>query len=740
MKKTILFGIFVLLSLSFSLFAETPTGNEKVKVSIVGEQSFPFPPLLFGTQAEVWVMPYLSNGQLQYYKDLGITLLRYPAGTTADWFLWDDMDHGYWPGGTEKRHRMSPDSFIDTCRSLGVEGIFEVNTSFHDVFDDAHRINPTKSEDIRKGAEYAANWVKDVNIRKKQGMKYWEIGNEVWIWMQAKENARHVVAYSTAMQAVDPTIKIIACGLAGDTGPFKPDWLNSAFKNDPTWKPRLANVNTAEAWTKALLYNAQGKFDYLALHLYLGSSSSDPVENGRETFEQIANDKALDRQIAWIKEARSPVRLAVTEWMTNFYHCTIIKKEKNYYLTSPAYSFVNVLLAADFFGKMMSTGYVDIAVAHDMTDMLSDAYCDPTGKVLNPPLELPAGAALRFWKTFSGDRVLKVNLIDCPSYEYKGAKVPLLSAYATSKGQNSEKVFLTLINRSPTEKINISINGLLKNHCPPSAVTEHTLSAPSWSTTVWAGMENPKLFPFKNADRAIEITDLNNYTVAPSRLTCLEIEYNLKTTAPGKVFKKVLIIGNSITQHGPQADLGWKNSCGMAATREDKDYAHLLYQNVCRTQPNLKPELQLAYLGSERTMSGYEHLIPCQADLIIVELGDNYAGKANAQELLLPYEKMLAGLKKGHTSRVYCLSTWGKPQLNTWIKKAAENQGAGYVDISHLFANPANRAVSEGHFKHDGVNWHPGDRGMQAIADILWKAIKSQYKPVLIKYSVNMQN
>ncbi len=578
MSKIFLLGTLVLMTSSFSSSAEVSSGKEKIKVTFTEECPFPLSPLLFGTQAEVWVMPYLSKEQLQYYKGLGVTLLRYPSGTTADWFLWDDMDHGYWPGGTEKRLRMTPDSFIETCRGLGVERIFEVNTSFHDVFDDAHRINPTKDEDIRKGAEYAAKWVKDVNVKKKHGVKYWEIGNEVWIWMQAKENAAHVSAYSDGMRKVDPSIKIIACGLANDSRGFSPDWLNRAFKNDPTWKPRLDNRNTAEAWAKALLYQARGKFDYIALHVYLGpGESKDVIENGRETFSQIVDFKGFDQHRTWIKEAKSPARLAVTEWMTNFYHCTIIKKEKDYYLTSPAYSFVNTLLAADFFGKMMSTGLVDIAVAHDMTDMLGDAYCDPTGKVLNPPLELPAGAAMRFWKTFSGDRVLKVNVGDCPSYEFKGVKVPVLSAYATVKGKESKKIFLVLINRSPTENVNISINGILKERTI-TGVIEHTLSAPSWSTTVWAGMENSKLFPFKNSDQAIKVSDLKNYTVKPSKLTCLEITSSPKTAPARQVFKNVLIIGNSITRHEPQADLGWKNNCGMAATNKDNDFAHLLYK------------------------------------------------------------------------------------------------------------------------------------------------------------------
>jgi len=191
-------------------------------------------------------------------------------------------------------------------------------------------------------------------------------------------------------------------------------------------------------------------------------------------------------------------------------------------------------------------------------------------------------------------------------------------------------------------------------------------------------------------------------------------------------FKKVLIIGNSITHHGPSAMLDWPNDCGMAATGVDKDFAHLLFKKICDAQPKAKPQLRLDRVTNEAAMKGFEHLLPCDADLIIIELGDNYRGKADEAELQKPYEQMIAALRKDHPCRVFCLSAWGNTALNPWIQKAAANQGATYVDISHLFGDVKNRAGSEGHFKHDGVNWHPGDRGMAAIARTIYKAIREK--------------
>jgi len=39
---------------------------------------------------------------------------------------------------------------------------------------------------------------------------------------------------------------------------------------------------------------------------------------------------------------------------------------------------------------------------------------------------------------------------------------------------------------------------------------------------------------------------------------------------------KVLFLGNSITKHGPKADIDWTGNWGMAASAETKDFVHLV--------------------------------------------------------------------------------------------------------------------------------------------------------------------
>ncbi len=200
------------------------------------------------------------------------------------------------------------------------------------------------------------------------------------------------------------------------------------------------------------------------------------------------------------------------------------------------------------------------------------------------------------------------------------------------------------------------------------------------------------------------------------------------TTCRPPVVRKLLIIGNSITRHGPNEALGWPYDCGMAATGPERDYAHLTLGRIARAQPQLRPEMVLTSLSDEAHMRGFEHVLPVDADLVIIQVGDNYRGAVNQEELQEPYARIVAAIRASGDARVFCISTWGNAALNPFLRAAAEQEGAVFVDISHLFADPLNRAASEGHFTHAGVNWHPGDRGMAAIAETLWTHLSALWE------------
>ncbi len=193
--------------------------------------------------------------------------------------------------------------------------------------------------------------------------------------------------------------------------------------------------------------------------------------------------------------------------------------------------------------------------------------------------------------------------------------------------------------------------------------------------------------------------------------------------------RKVLVMGNSLTRHAPSPTLGWQGDWGMAATARERDFAHLLHERLCRFQPDPRPELIIESLNARQFPSKvdqFPRLAAHNADLIIIQIGDNLPeSEATLETLGRPYEQLLMALKKGRHPLIYGVGVWGGgPKRNALMKEACDRQGAGFITIHHLFPNRNNRAASEGHFTHAGVNWHPGDRGMQAIAEALWQAIR----------------
>ena len=196
-----------------------------------------------------------------------------------------------------------------------------------------------------------------------------------------------------------------------------------------------------------------------------------------------------------------------------------------------------------------------------------------------------------------------------------------------------------------------------------------------------------------------------------------------------KEIKEVVILGNSIRLHGPALTIGWSGNWGMAATSRDKDYVHVLYRKICNTlakRQKKAPELKLpGGVVDEKTFSKWNADAVRNADILIIQLSDNYRGELTDDKFQKNYAAMLKDFKASGVSILICVSNWGGGKMAQLIRQAADSQGAKFVSLEKIAADPSNRAKSEGHFSHGGVNWHPGDRGMQAIADAIWKVFRA---------------
>ena len=198
-------------------------------------------------------------------------------------------------------------------------------------------------------------------------------------------------------------------------------------------------------------------------------------------------------------------------------------------------------------------------------------------------------------------------------------------------------------------------------------------------------------------------------------------------------FRKVLFLGNSITKHGPKADIDWSGDWGMAASAEAKDYVHLVTSGLT-AKGGAAPETMVKNIADfERAHAGYDiagklrEAIDFQADLIIVAIGENVPALKTPEEQAAFQEsvtKLLTALKAGRHSVVLVRSCfWKNAAKDQALQKASAAAGGRFVDLSALAGDEGNYARSERPFKHAGVANHPGDKGMAAIAAALLEAL-----------------
>lgn len=211
-------------------------------------------------------------------------------------------------------------------------------------------------------------------------------------------------------------------------------------------------------------------------------------------------------------------------------------------------------------------------------------------------------------------------------------------------------------------------------------------------------------------------------------IACLVSQISAQTP-----FKKVLFLGNSITKHGPKADIDWRGNWGMAASAEAKDYVHVFTASLAQKQGSTPDILVKNIADFERAHQGYDfttklkEAIDFQADLIVLAISENVPAMKTAEEKIKFQEavtKLLTTLKSDRKPVILVRSCfWANAAKDEALRGACAAVNGIPVDISALSKDEKNFARSERPFKHAGVANHPGDAGMAAIADALVKAL-----------------
>lgn len=200
--------------------------------------------------------------------------------------------------------------------------------------------------------------------------------------------------------------------------------------------------------------------------------------------------------------------------------------------------------------------------------------------------------------------------------------------------------------------------------------------------------------------------------------------------------ERVLFLGNSITLHGPAPQIGWSGNWGMAAGAQDKDYVHLLLARIAAATGK-PPEAMIENIAEfERDSATFDvgaalkKPLEFGANLVIVAIGENVPALTSEDAKTTfrnSLSSLLAALRKQGEPAIFVRSCfWPDKAKDGILRDACREANGTFVDISSLALDESHFARSERQFAHAGVAAHPGDKGMKASAEALWKAIQER--------------
>ncbi len=235
---------------------------------------------------------------------------------------------------------------------------------------------------------------------------------------------------------------------------------------------------------------------------------------------------------------------------------------------------------------------------------------------------------------------------------------------------------------------------------------------------------------------AAKLKSPERVTLVPYGCTKFRISMFPVTAEPAvkpAAIRRILFLGNSITLHGPKADIGWTGNWGMAASSADKDFVHLVTRALAQ-HTGSAPQIMVRNIADfERNYATYDvdgqmkDLFAFDPDLVVLAIGENVPAlgsedaktkfKAGVMSILR------CALAKRHPLVVVRSCFWADAVKDQVLSQACQEADGIFVNAGPLGREAANAARSERSFTHDGVAGHPGDAGMKALADAISQSV-----------------
>jgi len=151
-------------------------------------------------------------------------------------------------------------------------------------------------------------------------------------------------------------------------------------------------------------------------------------------------------------------------------------------------------------------------------------------------------------------------------------------------------------------------------------------------------------------------------------------------------YKRILIVGNSITAHGPAPEIGWYGDWGMAASKPDSDYVHLLSKDLKSRYDAFQFKI-LYGVPFEQNYKSYDFSqvsegVSFKPDLIIMRIGEN-SNVTDEKVFKEKYDQLIKTLRGGSHAKVICTTSFwpGREVVVQAIKTVAISNKYDLVDI-----------------------------------------------------------
>lgn len=384
------------------------------------------PDTALGVNQAIWDSQLGTDAVSDLLKDAGVQMVRYPGGSYADIYHWRDHTA---PGGYVAPNT-DFDTFMAGAQRIGAQPMIIANYG-------------------TGTAQEAADWVRYANVTKGYDAKYWTIGNENYgnghygsAWeadehadKSPKEYAANVVAYSAAMKAVDPDIKI-----------------GAVLTMSGNWPDGIVGAGDQGTWNQEVLTRAGSSIDFVDVHWYPGGGTAAEALSKTEHIQDAVY--LLRKQINEYAGANAgDIGISLTE--------INVGVGQN---TQPG-----ALFLADVYSGLLEQGVFTVqwwnvhngigtvSTVAGQTDygdfgLLSSGGCTSDGSVCEPPMNTPFAPyhALSLMGSFArpGDQLVRA-----------GTNNPLVSAHA-SRRANGDLAIL-LINKDPdnAQTVDLSYQG-----------------------------------------------------------------------------------------------------------------------------------------------------------------------------------------------------------------------------------------------------------------------------------------